>query len=68
VERGKLVQNYRVIQKECKIVHAYFYRLGCTLGAQTGGEILLMHEHFENVNIIELSRFGQFRQLPRVNF
>ena len=46
---------YRVIQKEYKIVHAYFLGLWCTMGAQTGGKTSLMPEHFENMHKIEKS-------------
>ena len=53
----KLFVYYRVIQKECKIVHAYFKGLGFTLGGQMGGRILLMPEHFENMHIIEQYSF-----------
>ena len=63
-----LVKLYRVIQKECKIVHAYFLGLRCNFGAKTGGRILLKSEHFENIFIIEEYWFRQFGQLQRVNF
>jgi hypothetical protein len=48
-----LVKVYRVIQKECKIVHAYFSVLWCAMGAQTGGKILPIPEHFENMHNIK---------------
>ena len=38
---------YRVIQNEWEFVHAYFAMLQCTVGAQTGGKILFMPEHFK---------------------
>ena len=36
-----------VLQNELEFVHAYFSRLICTVGAQTGGKILFMPENFQ---------------------
>ena len=63
-----MITIYRDIQKEFKIVDAYFLGLRCNFGAQTGGKIIPMSAPFKNIFIIEEYRFQQFRQLQRVNF
>ena len=63
-----MITIYRDVQKEFKLVDAYFLGLRCNFGAQTGGKIILMSAPFKNIFIIEEYRFQHFRQLQRVNF